>query len=77
MNIGIISVTYSENGKWKGENMEKSELKSQFKHRIKTASNKSPIVLDGKASKKVPTEPSLMERTKEAMENIGTEINNI
>lgn len=57
--------------------MEKSELKSQFKHRIKTASNKSPIVLDGKASKKVPTEPSLMERTKEAMENIGTEINNI
>lgn len=57
--------------------MEKSELKSQFKQRIKTTSNKSPIILDGKASENVPTEPSLMERTKEVMENIGTEINSV
>lgn len=57
--------------------MEKSEHQSQFKQQIKTASNKSPIVLDGKASEEVPTEPSLMKRTKEVMENIGTEINSI
>ncbi|MEC0373720.1 hypothetical protein [Paenibacillus chibensis] len=57
--------------------MEKSELKSQFKQRIQTTSNKSPIILDGKASENVPTEPSLMERTKEVMENIGTEINSV
>lgn len=38
---------------------------------------KAEIILDGKATAKVPNEPSLMERTKEVMENIGTTINGI
>ncbi|TNJ62432.1 hypothetical protein FE784_30670 [Paenibacillus hemerocallicola] len=37
----------------------------------------APIILDGQATEKVPSEPSLMERTKEVMENIGTKINGI
>lgn len=35
------------------------------------------IILDGQATESVPSEPSLMERTKEVMENIGTAINSI
>lgn len=35
------------------------------------------IVLDGQATAEAPSEPSLMEKTKEVLENIGTKINGI
>ncbi|TCM96594.1 hypothetical protein EV294_105461 [Paenibacillus sp. BK033] len=35
------------------------------------------IILDGKATIKAPEEPSLVDRAKEVMENIGTEINGV
>ena len=35
------------------------------------------IVLDGRATEGMPDEPSLMERTKKVLEDIGTKINSI
>lgn len=46
-------------------------------NRNKMNGDETPIILDGKATEKVPSEPSLIERTKEVLENIGTEINGI
>lgn len=59
--------------------MEKSGHKTVIhtKDRNELNSDEAAIILDGKATEKVPSEPSLMERTKEVMENIGTTINSI
>lgn len=39
--------------------------------------DETPIVLDGEATKHFPEKPDLMERTKAALENLGTKINGI
>ncbi|MCQ6562747.1 hypothetical protein [Paenibacillus mendelii] len=39
--------------------------------------DKAQIILDGKATDEVPSEPSLIEKTKEVMENIGIKVNGI
>ena len=43
----------------------------------KMKGNEAAIILDGQATTKVPSEPSLMERTKEVMEDIGSKLNGI
>jgi hypothetical protein len=45
--------------------------------RNKMNADETSIILDGQATEKIPSEPSLMEQTKEVMENIGTMINGI
>jgi hypothetical protein len=59
--------------------MEKSGNKTVIhtEDRNKMNGDEAAIILDGKATEKVPSEPSLKERTKEVMENIGTTINSI
>ena len=43
----------------------------------KMKSDEAAIILDGQATTKAPSEPSLLERTKKALENLGTKINGI
>lgn len=50
-------------------------IESEDRNELK--GDETPIVLDGKATEKFPSEPTLMERTKEVMENIGVKINGI
>ncbi|WP_028609036.1 hypothetical protein [Paenibacillus harenae] len=59
--------------------MEKSGHKTVIhtEDRNEMNGDEAAIILDGQATKKVPSEPSLMERTEEVMENIGTTINSI
>lgn len=59
--------------------MEKSGHKTVIhtEDRNEMNGDEAAIILDGQATEKVPSEPSLMERTKEVMENIGTTINSI
>lgn len=59
--------------------MEKSghETVTHTADRNEMNGDEAEIILDGQATEKVPSEPSLMERTKEVMENIGTTINGI
>ncbi|UVI30033.1 hypothetical protein [Paenibacillus spongiae] len=59
--------------------MEKSERNPVIRSEGQNETNgdETQIILDGKATAKAPSEPSLMERTKEALENIGTKINGI
>ncbi|MGG1880540.1 hypothetical protein ABDI30_23640 [Paenibacillus cisolokensis] len=56
--------------------MAKSVRNNKHRH-MKTKSNQSSIISDSRESEHVPNEPSVMERTKEALENIGTQINSI
>lgn len=59
--------------------MEKSGDKTVIHSEDRNEMNgdEATIILDGQATAEVPSEPSLMERTKEVMENIGTTINGI
>ncbi|TMV49981.1 hypothetical protein FE783_10435 [Paenibacillus mesophilus] len=59
--------------------MKKNEYKmvNHPEYRNKMNGDETPIILDGKATKNVPSEPSVIERTKEGLENIGTTINGI
>jgi hypothetical protein len=59
--------------------MEKNghEMVKHTEDRNKMYGDETPIILDGQATEKIPNEPSLMEQTKEVMENIGTMINGI
>ncbi|WP_336784607.1 hypothetical protein [Paenibacillus sp. MMO-177] len=57
------------------ENKDKEAVHSEGQNGINGF--ESTIVLDGEATAKTPEEPSLAERAKKVMENIGTEINGI
>ncbi|TMV43049.1 hypothetical protein FE783_36460 [Paenibacillus mesophilus] len=59
--------------------MEKNGYKviNHSENRNKMNGDETPIILDGKATEKVPSEPSVIERTKEVLENIGTTINGL
>ena len=59
--------------------MEKDGYKTvdHSENQDKMNGEKTPIILDGKATEKAPSEPSVIERTKEVLENIGTTINGI
>jgi hypothetical protein len=57
------------------KNGRKSIVHSEGRNEM--SEDESPIILDGQATADVPCEPSLMERTKEVLENIGTKINGI
>ncbi|MEF3302169.1 hypothetical protein [Paenibacillus sp. GYB003] len=59
--------------------MEKNEHHAVNRSDVQNKTNDAevPIVLDGKATVKAPSDPSLTERTKQFMEDLGTEINSV
>ncbi|MDF2713346.1 MAG: hypothetical protein K0R28_271 [Paenibacillus sp.] len=80
--IGIIEECLNTSiykGQSKEYKMEKDGNKTVIHSEGRNEMNgdEAPIILDGQATAEAPVEPSLIERTKEVMENIGIEINSI